>query len=33
MSHLFGLYPGSEITIANKTTFLAAKTSVERRLE
>lgn len=32
MSHLWGLYPGREITIANDTLFQAAKTSVTRRL-
>jgi len=33
MSQLFGLYPGSEITPANKTLFEAAAKTVERRQE
>jgi alpha-L-fucosidase 2 len=33
MSQLFGLYPGSEITPANKTLFEAATKTVERRQE
>jgi len=33
MSQLFGLYPGSEITPANKTLFDAAIKTVERRQE
>ncbi|MDR0795727.1 MAG: glycoside hydrolase family 95 protein [Tannerella sp.] len=33
MSQLFGLYPGSEITPANKTLFEAAKKTIERRQE
>ena len=33
MSQLFGLYPGSEITPANKTLFEAANKTVERRQE
>ncbi|KAI7347559.1 hypothetical protein KC336_g22745, partial [Hortaea werneckii] len=32
-SQLFGLYPGSQITAANATTFNAAKTSLLRRLD
>ncbi|KAK6362599.1 hypothetical protein TWF730_000056 [Orbilia blumenaviensis] len=32
ISHLFGLYPGSEITTTNMTIFNAAKSSVSRRL-
>lgn len=32
-SPLFGLYPGSQITIGNSTTFNAAKTSLTRRLD
>lgn len=31
-SPLFGLYPGSEITASNKTTFEAAKATMSRRL-
>ncbi|KAH8591348.1 Six-hairpin glycosidase-like protein [Bisporella sp. PMI_857] len=31
-SHLFGLFPGSEITNSNATTFNAAKASLERRM-
>ena len=33
MSQLFGLYPGSEITPANKTLFEAAAKTIERRQE
>ncbi|KAI0422463.1 Six-hairpin glycosidase-like protein [Xylaria grammica] len=32
-SHLFGLYPGSQITVSNSTTFNAAKKTISRRLE
>lgn len=32
-SQLFGLYPGSQITAANETTFEAARSSLRRRLE
>ncbi|EPS39075.1 hypothetical protein H072_7150 [Dactylellina haptotyla CBS 200.50] len=32
ISHLFGVYPGSEITTANMTNFNAAKATVNRRL-
>ncbi|KAI1438945.1 Six-hairpin glycosidase-like protein [Xylaria sp. CBS 124048] len=31
-SPLFGLYPGNQITVANKTTFTAAKNTISRRL-
>lgn len=33
MSHLWGLFPGNEITAANQTLFTAAKNSVVRRLQ
>ncbi|KAI1813062.1 Six-hairpin glycosidase-like protein [Poronia punctata] len=32
-SPLFGLYPGNQITVSNKTTFDAAKGTIRRRLE
>jgi alpha-L-fucosidase 2 len=33
MSHLWGLFPGNEITAANQTLFTAAKNSLVRRLQ
>ncbi|KAI1820124.1 Six-hairpin glycosidase-like protein [Xylaria intraflava] len=32
-SPLFGLYPGNQITLANQTTFTAAKNTISRRLD
>lgn len=32
-SHLFGLYPGNQITVSNEMTFSAAATSLQRRLD